>query len=145
MRLALFSLVLTVILNAQLYEINRLESTLFSKKSLDLKSVTLSLVLEGGDLVVNQLKIQDALNILISSYYVEDLMTSKGKESFKESLIKFIKEKYHIHLSNIYFKELRLTNPPIEIDELIERLKREGCCQGKSKIKDLFNQTKNPQ
>ena len=141
MKKALLALVLAMTLNAQLYEIDDLESTIFSKKSLDLTSVTLSLVLDGENLLANQLKIKDAINVLISSYYVEDLMTSKGKEAFKTSLKKFIKEKYRLNINNIYFKEIRLTNPPINIDELIERLKREGCCQGKSKIKDLFEKT----
>jgi hypothetical protein len=139
MRKLLLSWLLISFLRAEIYEIPSFESDIFSKNSLKLKPISLSIVFEGEDLTQNRLKLKDSLNVLISSFYLEDLFTSKGKERFKNSLKKYLYQKYSLKIDSIYIKELKRDRSSIEMDELIEALKREGCCKKDStKAKKLF-------
>ncbi len=141
-KLALFLFLSILTLKAEIYEIDGMESALFSKKSMNLKSITISLAFRGDEIVSKQLQLKDSLNILISSYYIEDLMTSKGKEAFKNSLKSFALKKYGLKLDSIYIKEFRLTKPIVDTDELIQKLQRGGCCQKSTKVKELFDSVK---
>ena len=124
---------------AEVYEVKHFESDIFSRDGNKLKKVSLSLRIEGRDLKENDYKITDALNIIISSFYLEDLFTSKGKELFKSSLSKYLEKRYSVEADTIYFKKFRLIAAPFEIDDLIRALKDEGCCHKQKSAKKVFD------
>ncbi|OCX42388.1 hypothetical protein A7X81_04150 [Campylobacter ornithocola] len=82
-----------------------------------LKKIEMTLEFEGENLEEN--KIIDALNTIISSYFYEDLFTEVGKNNFKETLLKFSNKKYKTQIKNIYI--LRI-NSVVKFD--LEELKR---------------------
>ncbi len=91
-KIALILLIVSYLF-ADTIHIDKLQSDLFSKDGNKLKKIEISLQLEGRSLRTNRHKILDALNIILSSFYIEDLFTSKGKERFKEQLKKYIEKK----------------------------------------------------
>ena len=115
------------------------ESDLFSKRDQNLKKVVISLHLEGENLEQNSYSLQDSLNILISSYYLEDLLTSKGKEKFKKDFKNYLFNRYKVKISKVYIIKLAKLTAINDIDELIERLKSEGCCKKQKSIKKVFD------
>jgi len=136
---ALF-LLLQFLLCAQVYEIKAFESDIFSKKGNNLKQISLSLTFEGKFLEKEEHKIADALNIVISSFYLEDLFTSKGKEQFKKSLIAYLAKKYAITVEALYLDNMKRLTNDIEIDALVKALKEQGYCQQKTKsAKKVFD------
>lgn len=82
-----------------------------------LKKIEMTLDFEGENL--DQKKIIDALNTIVSSYFYEDLFTEVGKNNFKETLLKFSNKKYKTQIKNIYILKI---NSVIQFD--IEELKR---------------------
>ncbi|MBT0821083.1 flagellar basal body-associated FliL family protein [Campylobacter lari] len=82
-----------------------------------LKKIEITLEFEGENL--EEKKIIDALNTIISSYFYEDLFTEAGKNNFKETLLKFSNKKYKTQINNIYI--LRI-NSVSQFD--LEELKR---------------------
>lgn len=124
---------------AEVYEVSNFQSDIFSRDGHKLKKVTLSLRIEGRDLKENDYKITDALNIIISSFYLEDLFTSKGKEQFKISLSQYLEKKYSVEADTIYLKKFKITPTSLEIDDFIEALKAEGCCQKRKEINKVFD------
>ncbi|MCV3454125.1 hypothetical protein L8W55_04905 [Campylobacter sp. FU_520] len=82
-----------------------------------LKKIEMTLDFEGENL--DQKKIIDALNTIVSSYFYEDLFTEVGKNNFKETLLKFSNKKYKTQIKNIYILKI---NSVVRFD--IEELKR---------------------
>ncbi|EPE3794287.1 flagellar basal body-associated FliL family protein [Campylobacter lari] len=82
-----------------------------------LKKIEMTLEFEGENL--EQKKIIDALNTIVSSYFYEDLFTEVGKNNFKETLLKFSNKKYKTQIKNIYILKI---NSVAQFD--IEELKR---------------------
>ncbi|AJC92080.1 hypothetical protein CSUB8523_0546 [Campylobacter subantarcticus LMG 24377] len=82
-----------------------------------LKKIEITLDFEGENL--DQKKIIDALNTIVSSYFYEDLFTEVGKNNFKETLLKFSNKKYKTQIKNIYILKI---NSVAQFD--IEELKR---------------------
>ncbi len=124
-KIALLLLIVSAIY-ADTIHIDKLQSDLFSKNGNILKKVEISLQLEGRNLRANKYKIVDALNIILSSFYIEDLFTSKGKEGFKEQLKKYIKKKYQIDIDFVYLKSFQLKYTSASVEEFINALKKEG-------------------
>jgi len=136
-----FLLVLLLIqlsLLAEVYKVTNFESDIFSRDGNRLKKVTLSLRIEGRDLQENDYKITDALNIIVSSFYLEDLFTSKGKEQFKSALTKYLEKKYGVEADSIYLKKFKLSENSLDIDELVRALKAENICGKKNTAKKAF-------
>jgi len=113
---------------ADVVEIKNFESDLFSKDRNRLKKIEFSLLLDGRDLKDNRHKIVDALNIVISSFYVEDLFTSKGKERFKTVIIKYVSKKYAVDIDDIFIQKFTVVNN-ITVDAFIDALRDEGFCR----------------
>ncbi len=124
---------------AEVYEVSNFQSDIFSRNGNKLKKVTLSLRIEGRDLKENDYKITDALNIIISSFYLEDLFTSKGKERFKSSLSHYLEKKYSVEADAIYLKKFKITPNSLEVSDLIDALKAEGCCHKANIAKKVFD------
>ncbi len=71
--------------------VNEFEVSLFSKLSKKPVQISTSLVFEGRDVEAFDFKIIDSLNVVIGSFYAENLLTSKGKEGLKKSNYKLYK------------------------------------------------------
>jgi hypothetical protein len=140
MKKIIIALLLSLNLSADSVDLIEFESDVFSKNSKILKKISISLHLDGEDLEINSYKIQDALNIIISSFYLEDLLTSKGKERFKSSFSSYLLKKYRVKVSSVFILKLVQISDIPDVDKLIEALKLNGCCKKNSNIKKLFNE-----
>lgn len=98
------------------FEIKGLEADLYSKTSADMKKVSIDLqIFTNGE--AKEAVLKDAINVIVSSFYAQDLMSSKGKEAFKEAIKKYSASKYKIKIDEVYILSLK------EIDNIdIERL-----------------------
>ena len=137
-KILLLLLFIQLSLTAEVYEVSNFESDIFSRDGNRLKKVTLTLRIEGRDLQENDYKITDALNIIVSSFYLEDLFTSKGKEQFKVSLTQYLEKKYAVEADIIYLKKFKLSQNSLDIDELVQALKAEGICGKENAAKKAF-------
>ena len=87
------------------------ESDLYSKYDVNnLKKISMDLEIITRDDNVARAPIYDALNIVVGSFYAEDIMTSKGKESFKSTLTKYIDKKHSITIDDIYIIRLKFVD-----------------------------------
>ena len=109
------------LLFGELYKVPDFEADIFSKEGNKLKKIELSIMFDGENVRAADYKLLDALNVVISSFYLEDLFTSKGKERFKKLLRQYILKKYMIDIDFIYILKLDIKER-INIDELLERL-----------------------
>ena len=130
MKLVILTLLLSGFLFADVVEIKNFECDLFSKDRNKLKKIEFSLLFDGRDLKENRHKIIDALNIVISSFYIENLFTSKGKERFKTVLTKYISKKYSVDIDDIFIQKFRVKDN-ITVDAFIDALRDEGFCRQK--------------
>ena len=105
--------------------VSEFEVSIFSRGSKDTSQLEVSVIFEGRDVEVYDFKVIDALNIVIGSFYVEDLMTSKGKISLKQTLTSYIRKEYSIDIDNIYIQKLRVVQNA-SVEEIIKALKEEG-------------------
>ena len=120
-----------ITLQAQTLHINNFRTDIFSSTSKLLKKVDLTLIVEGRYVEDESFKIIDALNVVIGSFYVENLATSQGKESLKKFLKEYSAKKYSVDIDEVYILSFKTdeNRSPFTIDELIKRLKDEGCCE----------------
>ena len=65
--------------------------------------------------------IKDAINVIVSSFYAQDLMRSKGKEAFKEAIKKYSASKYKIKIDDVYILSLKEIDN-IDIARLVKQL-----------------------
>ncbi len=134
---------LSLVVFAQQLEVENFEANLYSKAGKNTsKKINLSMALEGRDVEDGSYKVIDALNIVIGSFYAEDLLTSKGKLAFKKAFSNYASKTYSIEIDHIYIKSLFIIDKP-RVDEIVEALKREGCC-GASRVSS-FNQKEKKQ
>jgi len=140
MKKIIIALLLSLNLSADSVDLIEFESDVFSKNSKILKKISVSLHLGGKDLEINSYKIQDTLNIIISSFYLEDLLTSKGKEEFKSSFSSYLLKKYKVKVSSVFILKLVQISDIPDVDKLIEALKLNICCKKNSSIKKLFDE-----
>ncbi len=118
-------LLLHVNLLAETLVIEHFHANVFSKVDKRPVDVTLGMIFEGDEVKHLEYKVIDALNIVIGSYYAEDLVTSRGKELLKATLIAYAKKTHSLTIDSIYIKELTVkTNPSTQ--EIVDALKKEG-------------------
>lgn len=116
------------LLCAQTLFLENFESDLYSKKAnFEIRKVKLDLRIEGRHVEDESFKIVDALNIVIGSFYAEDLLTSKGKSALKETLQTFSSKEYGIDIDTVYILSLKLVDTAAT-DEIVKALKEAGCC-----------------
>ncbi len=111
------------LLFGELYKVPDFETDIFSKEGNKLKKIELSIMFDGENVRAADYKLLDALNVVISSFYLEDLFTSKGKERFKKLLRQYILKKYMIDIDFIYILKLDIKER-IDIDMLLQKLKK---------------------
>ncbi|WP_024955963.1 flagellar basal body-associated FliL family protein [Sulfurospirillum arcachonense] len=107
--------------------VDEFEVSLFSKVSKSSVQVESSMIFEGRDVQEYDFKIIDALNVVIGSFYVENLLTSQGKEGLKKAIIEYTKNKYAIDIDHVYIQKLNIKQEA-STQELIDAMKKEGCC-----------------
>lgn len=99
------------------------ESDLYSKYDANnLKKISMDLEIITRDDDVPTAPIYDALNIIVGSFYAEDIMTSKGKEGFKTTLIKYIDKKHSIAIEEIYIIKLKFVEDT-NIQKILDAIK----------------------
>ena len=99
------------------------ESDLYSKYDTNnLKKISMDLEIITRDDDVARAPIYDALNIIVGSFYAEDIMTSTGKEGFKATLIKYIDKKYSISIDDIYIIKLKFVEET-NIQKILDAIK----------------------
>ena len=110
-------------LKAEVMQIDSFETNLLSKNGKkSTKRVQFSLVLEGRDMLENEYKVYDAINIISGSFFAEDLITSKMKENFKTTLINYLAQKEGIGVEKVYMTSY-LIQDSVDLDDLIKKLK----------------------
>lgn len=122
-----FFLLASFIKAEETLSVEEFDVSIFSKLSKGTVQVQTSMIFEGRDVDINDFKIIDALNVVIGSFYAEDLLTSKGKENLKTTLIGYVQKKYALDIDNIYIQKLFI-NENTTAEKIIEALKKEGCC-----------------
>ena len=102
------------------FEIKNLEVDLYSKTSSEMKKISLDLHIFTNE-VAKSSAIKDAINVIVSSFYAQDLMSSKGKEAFKEAIKKYSASKYKIKIDDVYILSLKEIDN-IDIARLVKQL-----------------------
>ena len=126
MRKIVFSLLFVGVgLFAQMLNIDDFSSVIFSRATSKPVTVSLNLMVEGRYVEDESYKIIDALNIVVGSFYWEDLITSQGKVNLKKALKAYTTKKYSIDIDNIYIQKIK-SQPNTQ--EIIDALKQEGMC-----------------
>ncbi len=105
--------------------VNEFEVSLFSKLSKKPVQISTSLVFEGRDVEAFDFKIIDSLNVVIGSFYAENLLTSKGKEGLKKAIINYTSDKYGIDIDYIYIQKLNILKD-VTAKIIIDELRKEG-------------------
>ncbi len=122
-----FSL-LQLSLFAETLVLDHFKANVFAKSDKKPVEVTIGLIFEGKEVKLYEYKVIDALNIVIGSYFAEDLVTSRGKEILKSTLIAYTKKTHSLVIDSVYIKELTVkTNPTTQ--EIVEAIKKEGIFQ----------------
>ena len=112
-------------LSAQMLNVDDFSAEVFSRVTKKPVTIDLSMMFEGRYVEEESYKIIDALNIVIGSFYLEDLITSQGKQKLKEAIKSYTTSKYSIDIDNIYIQSLK-SQPNTQ--EIIDALKKEGMC-----------------
>ena len=102
------------------FEIKNLEVDLYSKTSSERKKISMDLHIFTNE-VAKSSAIKDAINVIVSSFYAQDLMSSKGKEAFKEAIKKYSASKYKIKIDDVYILSLKEIDN-IDIKRLVKQL-----------------------
>ncbi len=118
----LFALAL---LSADMLNIDDFSVEVFSKVTNKPVSINMDLIFEGRYVEDESYKVVDALNVVVGSFYWEDLITSAGKEKFKETLKAYTSKKYSIDIDDIYIQKI-YSEP--DIKKIVKALKKEGMC-----------------
>lgn len=109
-------------------KISDFEVDIFSKMAQNsTKKISLNLELVGTDLNENEAYVLDSLNIIIGSFYAEDLLTSVGKEKFKDTFKKYTLKKHSVDIDNVLILSLRVVND-LEIQKIIDAIRTKNLC-----------------
>ncbi|MBZ7985011.1 flagellar basal body-associated FliL family protein [Campylobacter sp. Cr9] len=118
MKKFVFTLV-SVVAMAGSIEISNFETDLYSKSN-GLKKINLSIKVIGDNVANEKDFIQDSLNMVISSYYYEDLFTELGKENLKKTIIKYAGKKYSVNIDDILIMNLKSKDSAEAIKEILK-------------------------
>jgi hypothetical protein len=105
---------------AETIMIDNFKTDIFSKNSNGLQKIEVSLVFDLNE-SVPKYKLKDGINIVISSFYLEDLFTSKSKEDFKQLLKSYLNKKHSIVVNSIYIDKMQ-KKQTISLDELAKKI-----------------------
>ncbi len=124
-------LFLHVSMFAEVLVLENFHANVFSKVDKKPVDINIGLIFEGDEVKSYDYKVIDALNVVIGSYYAEDLVMSRGKELLKSTLIAYTKKTHSLTIDTIYIKELSVkVNPSVK--EIVEAIKKEAIFQQNS-------------
>lgn len=114
-------------------DIENFQADIYTKSNA-LRKVEISLELVLKTENIKKSPIYDVLNVIIGSFYAEDLMTSMGKENLKQALMKYASQKYNIEIEEIYILSLKFVDDT-NIEKIIKAIKtRDLCANGSKRI-----------
>ncbi|MDL0088347.1 hypothetical protein [Campylobacter gastrosuis] len=121
-------------------KISDFNADIFSKSGQNqTKKIAINLELIGTDLAENEAYVLDALNVIVGSFYAEDLLTSLGKEKFKDAFKKYTLKKHSVEIDNVLILGLKVVDD-LDIERIIEAIKTKNLCQTTAQ-----NETQNSQ
>ncbi|WP_169973867.1 MULTISPECIES: hypothetical protein [unclassified Campylobacter] len=135
MKRLFLSLFLIVFAYSDVLNIENFEADLYSKDSQNsIKKITVSLRVSGRDINDNEAYVFDGLNVVIGSFYVEDLLTSMGKEKFKETFAKYTAKKHSVDIDEVLIISLKIVREP-KLEEILQIIREQGNYLTKNKDK----------
>lgn len=139
-KIVILMVLICVNLVAQKLEISDFQTDVYSKSTnASLKKISVSMLIIGRYVDDESYKVIDALNVVIGSFFAEDLFTSRGKEGLKKGLINYTSKKYGLEIDDIYIKKFFIVDFP-KTQEIIDAMKKEGFFQmNYNKPKEIKN------
>jgi len=112
-----------LLLYGESVEIKDFKTDIFSQNSSSLKKIKLDLVFDINSTTPTPTYIiKDGLNIVVSSFFIESLFTSKTKENFKELLKNYLKQKHKVVVNSIYIEDMQIVNQ-VSLEEIKDMIK----------------------
>ncbi len=140
MKKLFFMLILGVLAFGDVLKISDFQTDIYSKAGQNLtKKISVSLEVVGRDVNDNESYVLDALNVVIGSFYVEDILTSLGKEKLKDTFIKYAAKKHALDIDDVLILNIRVINN-LELNEIIKAIKTQNLC-GDGTLMDTSSQT----
>ncbi|MCD8212938.1 MAG: hypothetical protein LUC34_02610 [Campylobacter sp.] len=128
MKKLFFMLILSVFAFGDVLKVSDFQTDIYSKAGQNLtKKISLSMEVVGRDVNDNESYVLDALNIVVGSFYVEDILTSMGKEKLKETLIKYAAKKHALDIDDVLILNIKVINN-LELSEIIKAIKNQNLC-----------------
>lgn len=123
MKKLILALILAASAHGDVLKVSDFQTDLYSKSSPNAtKKISVSLEAIGRDVQDNESYFLDALNVIIGSFYVEDILTSMGKEKFKETLIKYAAKKHGLDIDDVLILNIKTINN-LELSEILKAVR----------------------
>nr|WP_315518640.1 hypothetical protein [uncultured Campylobacter sp.] len=128
MKKLFLSLVFGVFAFADVLKVSDFQTDIYSKAGQNLtKKISMNLEVVGRDVEENEAYVLDALNVVVGSFYVEDILTSMGKEKFKELFMKYAAKKHSLDIDDVLILNIKVINN-LELSEIIKAIKSQNLC-----------------
>ena len=89
-----------------------MNTSILSKKVNSYVNVKLSIALQGRDLAEHKIELMDVVQTAFGNFWVEELITAKGKESFKKIIVNIADKQYGVGVDFVYIKNIRIETDP---------------------------------
>ena len=138
MKKLFLSLVFGVFAFADVLKVSDFQTDIYSKAGQNLtKKISMNLEVVGRDVEENEAYVLDALNVVVGSFYVEDILTSMGKEKFKELFMKYAAKKNSIDIEDVLILNMKVKNN-LYLSEIIKAIKSQNLCSDPSVNEDVM-------
>ena len=138
MKKLFLSLVFGVFAFADVLKVSDFQTDIYSKAGQNLiKKISMNLEVVGRDVEENEAYVLDALNVVVGSFYVEDILTSMGKEKFKELFTKYPAKKHSLDIDDVLILNIKVINN-LELSEIIKAIKSQNLCSDPSVNEDVM-------
>ena len=114
MKKLLFLLLINLSLYADLFTFDQMNTSILSKKINSYVNINISIALQGSDLAEHKIELMDVVQTAIGNFLVEELITAKGKESFKKIIVNIADKEYGIGVDFVYIKNIHIETDPFE-------------------------------
>ena len=136
MKKLFLSLVFGVFAFADVLKVSDFQTDIYSKAGQNLtKKISMNLEVVGRDVEENEAYVLDALNVVVGSFYVEDILTSMGK--FKELFMKYAAKKHSLDIDDVLILNIKVINN-LELSEIIKAIKSQNLCSDPSVNEDVM-------
>lgn len=140
MRFLIVFCIFLISMSADVLQIRDFQTDIYSKASANAtKKINLDLEVIGRDMEENEAYALDALNVVIGSFYIEDLLTSRGKEKLKETYIKYAAKKHAISIDTVLILGIKVVEN-LSLDQVISAIKERNLCSTNISSNDNTNQ-----